>query len=259
VSQTGTGSLYTTIFSDTLTQSSGTASNAAIFINPTGMAGSSFAVTAQNDIMTLNNANLNGILVAATGVADASVTLSNNAISGTYGTGIAFSSNNNSSLSATVNSNGMTGTFQNGISATSSDSSLQSLTLGSNTIVAAKTDGIVLGGHSLSNLNVTATGNSVTGSGAAGISLQTFDTANGRAQFLNNTMLTGNGAPESDLFANTNGGLLQLKAVNNAVGGDIQFASSGGLFQVDGNPVTLNPGATVTVGPGVVTNQNNFP
>jgi hypothetical protein len=52
---------------------------------------------------------------------------------------------------------------------------------------------------------------------------------------------------------------LELKAVNNAVGGDIQFVNSGGLFLVDGNPATLNPGATVTVGPGVITNQNNFP
>ena len=72
-------------------------------------------------------------------------------------------------------------------------------------------------------------------------------------------MLTGNGSPESDLFAQTNGGLLQLKAVNNATGGDIQFLSSSGLFQVDGNPVALNPGATVTVGPGVITGANNFP
>ena len=36
-------------------------------------------------------------------------------------------------------------------------------------------------------------------------------------------MLTGNGSPESDLLAQTNGGVLELKAVNNAIGGDIQF------------------------------------
>ena len=101
-----------------------------------------------------------------------------------------------------------------------------------------------------------ALGNTITGSGTNGLSELTFDTANATGQFGNNT-LTGNAA--NDLVLTNNGLLFQAKAVNNAAGGFINITNPGGIFQIDGNPVTLNPGAAVTVGPGVTTGQNNFP
>jgi hypothetical protein len=251
--QLGTGAATLDVSGNTFSANSGAAGNAGVHVDSSGSAGSQFNATVQSNNFYLSAANVNGVSVTTHLGSNVTANISSNMITGTFNDGVLLTSGDNSSLTATVASNMIGNAFNRGVEITSSNFSFMNATLTSNSITGGAFDGMIATGNDFSNLTLKGSGNMATGSAGSGFAVVINDNANGDARFTNNPNLLGNAGP--DLAGTTNGGVLFMQAVGNAVGGDITFTNNAGLFNVFGDPVALNPGATVVVGPGVNINQ----